>query len=53
MVENSYNFGVYWIIKILSVLGSTHMISWDEVKFVFYGNNYINWDYYNQLYDPD
>ena len=29
------------------------MISRDQDKFVFYVNNYINWDQFNQLYDSD
>ena len=29
------------------------MVPRDQDKFVFYVNNYIDWDQFNQLYDPD
>ena len=45
------NLGVYWIIEISLILYSTHFIPKDQDKFVFYVNNYINWDQFNQLYD--
>lgn len=32
---------------------SAHVVPRDQDKFVFYVNNYIDWDYFNQLYDPD
>lgn len=40
--ENLCNFGVYWIIKILPVLRSTHVVFKNQNKFVFFVNNYIN-----------
>ena len=49
--ENPYNFGTYRIIKILSVLYSAYIVSRDQDKFVFYVNNCIDWDQFNQLYD--
>ena len=51
--ENLCNLGAYRIIEISSVLRSAHVVSRDQDKFVFYVNNYINWDQFNQLYDPD
>ncbi len=53
IVENPRNLGVYRIIEISSILCSAHMIPRDQDKVIFYINNYINWDQYNQLYDPD
>ena len=41
------------MIEILSVLRSVHIVSKDQNKFVFYVNNYINWDQFNQLDDLD
>ena len=51
--ENLCNFGAYWIIEISLVLHSAHVIFRDLDKFVFYVNNYINCDQFNQLYDLD
>ena len=52
-MENSHNLGAHWIIEISSILCDTHMVSRDQDKFVFYVKNYINWDQFNQLYNPD
>ena len=43
-MENPRNLGAYQIIEILSVLHSTHIISKDLDKYVYYINNYIDWD---------
>ena len=51
--KNPRNLDAHRIIEISSVLRSTYMIPRDQDKFVFYLNNYINWDQFNQLYDPD
>ena len=53
IAENPRNLGAHRIIEISSVLRSAHVVSRDQDKFVFYVNNYINWDQFNQLYDPD
>ena len=50
-VENSHNLDAKKIIEILSVLHSTHVVPRDQEKFVFYVNNYIDWDQFNQLYN--
>lgn len=52
-VENLYNLSAYQIINIFVVLRSTHVVPKDQNEFVFYINNYINWDQFNQLYDPN
>ena len=52
-IKNPYNLGIYRMIKILSVLCNAHVVLRDQDKFVFYVNNYINWDQFNKLYDPD
>ena len=49
--ENPRNLGAYRIIEISLVLHSAHVVPRDQDKFVFYVNNYIDWDQFNQLYD--
>ena len=53
IAENLRNLGAYWMMKILSILHSAHVVPRDQDKFVFYINNYIDWNYFNQLYDLD
>ena len=50
---NSRNFSAHWIIEILLVLHNAHMVLRDQNKFVFYINNYIDRNQFNQLYDSD
>ena len=51
--KNFPNLSAYQIIEILLVLRSVYMVLGDQDKFVFYVNNYINWNQFNQLYDLD
>ena len=51
--ENPRNLGAHWIIEILLVLYNTHVVPRDQDKFLFYINNYIDWDQFNELYDLD
>ncbi len=51
--ENLCNLGIYWIIKISLVLRSTHVVPKNQDKVIFYVNNYINLDQFNQLYNLD
>ena len=51
--ENHWNLDVDWIIEISSVLRSTYMVFGDQDKFIFYVNNYIDWDQFSQWYDPE
>ena len=51
--KNSCNFGTHCIIEISSILHNTHIIPRDWEKIVFYVNNYIDWDQFNQLYTLD
>lgn len=51
--KNSYNLGVYRIIEILLVLYSTYIIPRDQARVMFDINNYIDWNQFNQLYDPN
>ncbi len=53
IMENFHNLSAHWIIEISSVLRSTHMIPRDQDKVVFFINNYIDWDQFNKLYDPN
>ena len=53
MAENPHNLGVHRIIKVSSVLRSTYVVPRDQDRAVFYVNNYIDWDQFNQLYDAD
>ena len=52
-MENSRNLGAHWIIEISLILCSAHLIPKDQDKFMFYDNNYIDWDQFNWLYDPN
>lgn len=51
MAENLYNLDIYYIIEISWILYSIYVIPKDQDRFVFYVNNYINWDQFNQLYN--
>ena len=53
IAENFCNLGAHRIIEISLVLRNAHMVPRDQDKFVFYVNNYIDWDQFNQLYDSD
>ncbi len=53
IAENPRNFDAHKIIKISLVLYSAYIVPRDQDKVVFYINNYIDWDQFNQLYDPD
>ncbi len=53
IAENPRNLGIYRIIKISLVLCSAYVVSRDQDKVMFYVNNYIDWDQFNQLYDPE
>lgn len=50
-IKNSYNLDAYYIIELLLVVRNVHIIIKDQDKFLFYINNYINFDQFNQLYD--
>lgn len=49
--KNLCKLRVYWIIEILLFLRSLHMVFKNQDKFVFYINNNIDSDQFNQLYD--
>ena len=51
--ENPRNLGAHCIIEVSSVLRSAHVVPRDQDKAMFYVNNYIDWDQFNQLYDAD
>ncbi len=53
IAKNPRNLCAHQIIEILSILRSAHVVPRDQDKVVFYVNNYIDWDQFNQLYDPD
>ncbi len=53
ITENPRNLGAHRIIEISLVLRSAHVVPRDQDEVVFYVNNYIDWDQFNQLYDPD
>ena len=46
-IKNLCNLGAYWIIKISSILRSAYVVLKDQDKFIFYVNNYIDWDQFN------
>ena len=51
--EHPRNLGAHRIIEISSILRSAHVVPRDQERIVFYVNNYIDWDQFNQLYAPD
>ena len=53
MAENLRNFGTHCIIQVFLVLRSVYVVPKDQDKMVFYINNYIDWDQFNQLYDAN
>ncbi len=53
IAKNPLNLSAYWIIEISLVLCNAHVVSRNQDRVVFYVNNYIDWDQFNQLYDPD
>ena len=52
-MENARNLDAHRIIEISSVLCSAYVVFNNQEKFVFYINNYIDWDQFNQLYTSD
>ncbi len=53
MAEHPHNLGAHRIVEISSILRSAHVVPRDQERIVFYVNNYIDWDQFNQLYAPD
>ena len=53
MAENPCNLGAHRIIKVSSIFHGAHVVPKDQDRAVFYVNNYIDWDQFNQLYDAD
>ena len=51
--EKSLNLGGQRFYKISEVLGSVHIVPRDTKSTTFYLNNYIDWDQFNQLYNPE
>ncbi len=47
------NLGAYRIIEISSILHSTHIVLRNQERIIFYVNNYIDQDEFNQLYVLD
>ena len=51
--KNPRNLSTYHIIEISSILYTAHVVPRDQKRIVFYVNNYIDWDQFNQLYNPN
>ena len=51
MVENPHNLGAHRIIEVSSVLHGAHIVPRDQDRMIFYVNNYIDRDLFNQLYN--
>ena len=51
--EKPLNLGGQRFYKISKVLQSAHVVPKDTEGNTFYLNNYIDWDQFNQLYDPE
>lgn len=47
------NLGAHHIVEISSILHNIHVVFRDQEKIVFYINNYIDWNKFNQLYAPN
>lgn len=52
-MKNLYNLSTHQVIKILSVLCNVYIAPKKQNKFLFYVNNYIGWDQFNHLYNPE
>ncbi len=53
ITENPRNLSASQISKIFLILRNTYVVPKDQNNIVFYVNNYIDWDHFNQLYDLD
>ena len=53
MAENPRNLGAHCIIEVSLVLRNTHVVPRDQDRMIFYINNQIDWNQFNQLYDAD
>ncbi len=53
IAKNHRNLIAHQIIEISSILYSAYVVLSNQDKVVFYVNNYIDWDQFNQLYNPD
>ncbi len=51
--EHPRNLGAHYIVERSSILHSAHIILRDQERILFYVNNYINWNQFNQLYASD
>lgn len=51
--QNICIFGLCCVIEISLVLHSKYVMAKNKEKTVFYINTYINWNQFNQLYNPD
>ena len=51
-VKNPQNLDVYQFYEIPSILCSIYIVLLDKNSVIYYVNNYIDWDLFNQLYDP-
>ena len=49
IAENFYNLDAYWIIEISWILHIAYVVLRNQEKFVFYVNNYIDWNQFIQL----
>lgn len=48
-VADPYNLSAYRIIEISLVQCKAYVVSRDQNKFIFFVNNYIDWDQFNSL----
>ncbi len=53
MAKHPRNLGAHCIAEISLILRSVHVVPRDQERIVFYVNNYIDWNQFNQLYAPD
>lgn len=50
--KNALNLSAYWFFKISRVSYNAHIEPKDTYNNIFYNNNYIDLDKFNQLYNP-
>ena len=50
--QNPRNIGHWYFFDMSTILRSAHIIPTDNMG-VYYVNNYVDWDQYNTIYDPD
>lgn len=51
IIENSLIFGIHYIVEISSVFCNVYVVPWNQKRIIFYVNNYIDQNQFNQLFN--